>query len=292
MRICGKDRTSTLLGGHSGSPLSAPCEKSGLVVPEKAQREFPGIGLRCLLLLLMMAVNLWAQAAPSPAVPPDPPQAPDLFSSNDGKLGVPMQIVLLLTLLTLLPAAIASLTPFLRLVVVLHFLRQAVGTQTAPSNQTLLGLALFLTVVLMQPVADQVHAEAIVPLQKNEIGQLEALQRAAGPVKQFLARFVREKDVALFLEITDKPRPNDLDDLDLTVLMPAYVLSELKISFQIGAVLFLPFLVIDLLVASITLSLGMIQLPPVMISVPFKLLLFVLVDGWNLVVGSLVKGFY
>ncbi len=261
-------------------------------MPEKAQREFPGIGLRCLLLLLMMAVNLWAQAAPSPAVPPDPPQAPDLFSSNDGKLGVPMQIVLLLTLLTLLPAAIASLTPFLRLVVVLHFLRQAVGTQTAPSNQTLLGLALFLTVVLMQPVADQVHAEAIVPLQKDEIGQLEALQRAAGPVKQFLARFVREKDVALFLEITDKPRPNDLDDLDLTVLMPAYVLSELKISFQIGAVLFLPFLVIDLLVASITLSLGMIQLPPVMISVPFKLLLFVLVDGWNLVVGSLVKGFY
>ena len=144
----------------------------------------------------------------------------------------------------------------------------------------------------MQPVADQVHAEAIVPLQKDEIGQMEALERAAGPVKQFLARFVREKDVALFLEITDKPRPNDLDDLDLTVLMPAYVLSELKISFQIGAVLFLPFLVIDLLVASITLSLGMIQLPPVMISVPFKLLLFVLVDGWNLVVGSLVKGFY
>ena len=129
--------------------------------------------MRSLLLLLMMAVNLWAQAAPSPAVPPDPPQAPDLFSSDDGKLGVPMQIVLLLTLLTLLPAAIASLTPFLRLVVVLHFLRQAVGTQTAPSNQTLLGLALFLTVVLMQPVADQVHAEAIVPLQKDEIGQME-----------------------------------------------------------------------------------------------------------------------
>ena len=265
---------------------------SDSVVSEKAQRDVRGTAMRSLLLLLMMAVNLWAQAAPSPAVPPDPPQAPALFSSDDGKLGVPMQIVLLLTLLTLLPAAIASLTPFLRLVVVLHFLRQAVGTQTAPSNQTLLGLALFLTVVVMQPVADQVHAEAIVPLQKDEIGHMEALERATVPVKQFMTRFVREKDVALFLEITDKPRPRDLDDLDLTVLMPAYVLSELKISFQIGAVLFLPFLVIDLLVASITLSLGMIQLPPVMISVPFKLLLFVLVDGWNLVVGSLVKGFY
>ena len=262
------------------------------VASEKAHRGVRGAAVRSLLLLLMMAVNVWAQASPAPAAPPDPPRAPALFSSEDGKLGVPMQIVLLLTLLTLLPAVIASLTPFLRLVVVLHFLRQAVGTQTAPSSQTLLGLALFLTVVLMQPVADQVHAEAIVPLQKDEIGQMEALERAAGPVKQFLARFVREKDVALFLEITDKPRPRDLDDLDLTVLMPAYVLSELKISFQIGAVLFLPFLVIDLLVASITLSLGMIQLPPVMISVPFKLLLFVLVDGWNLVVGSLVKGFY
>lgn len=244
-----------------------------------------------LLLLLLSAAVCQAQGP----TPPAPPQAPSLdlsFGADVEKLGVPMQVLLLLTLLTLLPAFVASLTPFLRILVVLHFLRQAVGTQTAPSNQTLIGLALFLTVVLMQPVADQVHAEAIVPLQNEEIGHFEALERAGGPLKKFLSRYVREEDVALFLKIMDKPRPNNLNDLGLTVLMPAYVLSELRTAFQIGAVLFLPFLVIDLLVASITLSLGMIQLPPIMISAPFKLLLFVLVDGWNLVVGSLIEGFY
>ena len=246
-------------------------------------------------ILLAMAAPLAAQ---SPATPPAAPTAPTLsfpgLSLGEGTaaLGIPMQILLLLTLLTLLPAAVSSLTPFLRIVVVLHFLRQAIGTQTAPGNQTLLGLALFLTAVLMRPVADQVHIEAIVPLQAGEIGHIEALEKAGGPIKRYLTRFVREEEVALFIDITGKPRPKNLADLDLMVLMPAYVLSELRVSFQIGAVLFLPFLVIDLLVASITLSLGMIQLPPVMISMPFKLLLFVLVDGWNLVVGSLVRGFY
>ena len=243
-------------------------------------------------LTLAMAAPLAAQ---SPATPPTAPTLsfPGLsLGEGTATLGIPMQILLLLTLLTLLPAAVSSLTPFLRIVVVLHFLRQAIGTQTAPGNQTLLGLALFLTAVLMRPVADQVHTEAIVPLQAGEIGHIEALEKASGPIKRYLTRFVREEEVALFIDITGKPRPKNLSDLDLTVLMPAYVLSELRVSFQIGAVLFLPFLVIDLLVASITLSLGMIQLPPVMISMPFKLLLFVLVDGWNLVVRSLVRGFY
>jgi flagellar biosynthetic protein FliP len=249
--------------------------------------------VRALVLILLggSANSLFGQRAP---VAPQPPQLPIpgiAVSGASGELGLPMQILLLLTLLTLLPALVASLTPFLRLVIVLHFLRQAVGTQTAPSNQTLLGLALFLTIVLMQPVADQVNAEAIVPLRKGEINQIEALDKAQGPIKKYLSRYVREQDLALFLEITKQPRPRNLDEVGLLVLMPAYVLSELRIGFQIGAVLFLPFLVIDLLVASITLSLGMIQLPPVMISVPFKLLLFVLVDGWNLVVGSLVRGF-
>jgi flagellar biosynthetic protein FliP len=177
-------------------------------------------------------------------------------------------------------------------VVVLHFLRQAIGTQTAPGNQTLLGLALFLTVVLMQPVANQVYEEAIVPVQQGDMTNYEGLEAAKGPLKRYLSRFVREKDAALFLDITGQERPSSPEDLDLVVLAPAYMLSELKVSFQIGAVLFLPFLIIDLLVASVTLSLGMIQLPPVMISTPFKLLLFVLIDGWNLVVGSLVRGFY
>jgi flagellar biosynthesis protein FliP len=252
-----------------------------------------GSVLRAVLLIVLIgsASRLLAQKTPTP------PQAPQLsipgitVSGTPGELGLSMQILLLLSLLTLLPALVASLTPFLRLVIVLHFLRQAVGTQTAPSNQTLLGLSLFLTIVLMQPVADQVNAAAIVPLRKGEISQLEALDKAQVPIKKYLSRYVREQDVGLFLEITKQPRPHNLDEVSLLVLMPAYILSELRIGFQIGAVLFLPFLVIDLLVASITLSLGMIQLPPVMISVPFKLLLFVLVDGWNLVVGSLVKGF-
>jgi flagellar biosynthetic protein FliP len=194
--------------------------------------------------------------------------------------------------MTLIPAVLASVTPFLRIVVVLHFLRQAIGTQTAPGNQTLLGLALFLTIVLMQPVANQVYEEAIVPVQQGAMTNYEGLEAAKEPLKRYLSRFVREKDAALFLDITGQERPDAPEDLDLIVLAPAYMLSELKISFQIGAVLFLPFLIIDLLVASVTLSLGMIQLPPVMISTPFKLLLFVLIDGWNLVVGSLVRGFY
>ncbi len=208
-----------------------------------------------------------------------------------GEWSAPLEILLWLTLLVLLPAAIISLTPFLRLLVVLHFLRQALGTQSAPSNQVLAGLSLFLTLLLMQPTGARIYEQAIGPLDRGEIGMQEALARAAVPVKGFLVKYVREKDVALFLEISRTPRPRNLDDLDLAVLMPAYVLSELRTAFQIGAVLFLPFLIIDLLVASITLSLGMLQLPPVMISAPFKILLFVVVDGWNLVVGSLVKSF-
>ncbi len=247
--------------------------------------------LGCLFIVLS-SVSALAQTPPTTPTPPASPLVGIALDDGSGQMGLPLQIILLLTLLTLLPAAIASVTPFLRIVIVLHFLRQAIGTQTAPSNQTLLGLALFLTVVLVQPVADQVYNEAITPLQEGEITPYEALTKASEPIKQYLGRFTREKDVALLIQITGKPRPRTRDELDLTVLMPAYVLSELRVSFQIGAVLFLPFLVIDLLVASVTLSLGMIQLPPVMISMPFKLLLFVLVDGWNLVVGSLVKGFY
>lgn len=208
-----------------------------------------------------------------------------------GEWGLPLQILLWMTLLVLLPAALVSLTPFLRLLVVFHFLRQALGTQTTPSNQVLTGLSLFLTLVLMQPTGDRIYRQAVEPLERGEITQRQALVRAADPLKQFLSQYAREKDLALFLEIAHLPRPRNASELDLRVLMPAYVLSELRTGFQIGAVLFLPFLIIDLLVASITLSLGMLQLPPVMISAPFKILLFVLVDGWNLVVGSLIKSF-
>jgi flagellar biosynthetic protein FliP len=207
-------------------------------------------------------------------------------------VGVPMQILLLLTALTLLPAAIMSVTPFLRIVVVLHFLRQALGTQTAPSNQVLIGLALFLTILVMQPVIGDVYTNAFQPVEKGQITSQEGWQRASVPFKNFLMKFAREKDIKLFLELSHSPQPAKPSDVGLAVLVPAYTLSELKAAFQIGAVLFLPFLIIDLVVASVTLSVGMMQLPPVMVSAPFKILLFVLVDGWNLVVGSLMKSFY
>ena len=207
-------------------------------------------------------------------------------------LSLPMQIAVSLTLLTLLPAAIMCITPFLRITIVLHFLRQALGTQTTPSNQVLIGLSLFLTVVITQPVAMEIYNNAWAPLERGEITAQAAMDRGSTPMKTFLARFVREKDVRLFVEVAKAPAPRTPSDLELRVLIPAYILSELKTGFQIGAVLFLPFLIIDLVVASITLTIGMVQLPPVMVSAPFKILLFVLVDGWNLVVGSLLKSFY
>ena len=203
-----------------------------------------------------------------------------------------MQVVILLTLLTLLPAAVMAMTPFLRITVVLHFLRQALGTQSTPSNQVLLGLALFLTIVIMQPVAADMYHQAWEPMEGGKMTPQQAMDAASRPLRTFLVRFAREKDIHLFLEIAREPAPHSPADLDLKVLIPAYILSELKTGFQIGAVLFLPFLVIDLVVASVTLSVGMVQLPPVMISAPFKIMLFVLVDGWNLVVGSLMKSFY
>jgi flagellar biosynthetic protein FliP len=214
------------------------------------------------------------------------------MSKNGESLGVPMQIVVLLTLLTLLPAVVMTITPFLRISIVLHFLRQALGTQSTPSNQVLLGLSLFLTILIIQPVATDMYHQGWEPLQQNRLTTAQAFDAGTKPLKTFLMRFAREKDVKLFLQVSHSAAPRTPDDLPLQVVIPAYILSELKAGFQIGAVLFLPFLIIDLVVASVTLSIGMIQLPPIMISAPFKVLLFVLADGWNLVLGSLLKGFY
>ena len=211
---------------------------------------------------------------------------------NGGSLSVPMQIVILLTLMTVLPAAVMCITPFLRIVIVLHFLRQALGTQSTPSNQVLLGLSLFLAIVIMQPVVADMYHQGWEPMEAGQLTPTQALEQGSKPLHNFLVRFAREKDIKLFVEIARAPAPRSSADLDLKTLIPAYILSELKTGFQIGAVLFLPFLVIDLVIASVTLSIGMVQLPPVMISAPFKILLFVLVDGWNLVVGSLLKSFY
>jgi flagellar biosynthetic protein FliP len=234
-----------------------------------------------------------AAAAASQAATASPNSLLGINISKGGEsLGVPMQIVILLTLLTLLPAVLMSITPFLRITIVLHFLRQALGTQTTPSNQVLVGIAMFLTILVISPVAADVYHQGWEPLQNNQLTTDQAFEAGAKPLKAFLVRFAREKDVKLFLEISHAPAPHNSSDLELRILIPAYILSELKAGFQIGAVLFLPFLVIDLVVASVTLSIGMVQLPPVMISAPFKILLFVLADGWNLVIGSLMKGFY
>jgi flagellar biosynthetic protein FliP len=175
--------------------------------------------------------------------------------------------------------------------VVFHFLRQALGTQTAPTNQTLLGLALVLTFFLMQPVGVAIQQTSIAPFQQGKIDAMQALAAGSVPLKSFMLRFVRPKDEALFVELGRVTRPARAEDLPFRVVMPAYILSELKAGFQIGAVLFLPFLVIDMVVASITTSVGMMQLPPVVISTPLKLLLFVMVDGWNLLIGSLMRSF-
>jgi flagellar biosynthetic protein FliP len=223
----------------------------------------------------------------------DSPLAKMGVTNNNGTtLSLPMQIALALTVMVVLPAAIMSITPFLRITIVLHFLRQALGTQNTPSNQVLVGLAMFLSMLIMQPVVTEMYHNAWQPMDEGKLTASQAFDEGSKPMKVFLSRFTREKDVKLFLEISKSPEPRNASDLGLDVLIPAYILSELKSGFQIGAMLFLPFLVIDLVVASVTLSIGMVQLPPVMLSAPFKILLFVLVDGWNLVVGSLVKSFY
>ncbi|HWR36685.1 MAG TPA: flagellar type III secretion system pore protein FliP [Clostridia bacterium] len=239
------------------------------------------------VLLLSAPVTL---AGPVPSALPAP--ATGLQWSGLGTSGsMPWGIVVLLTVLTLLPALLLCMTPFIRLLVIFHFLRQALGTQTTPSNQTLIGLSLVLTYFLMQPVAVAIQQQALTPFQQGRVTAFQAAELGSAPLKHFMLKYVREKDAALFVELAHEPRPRTPDDLSLRIVMPAYILSELKAGFQIGAVLFLPFLVVDLVVASITTSIGMLQLPPVVISTPLKLLLFVMVDGWNLLVGSVMRSF-
>jgi flagellar biosynthetic protein FliP len=219
------------------------------------------------------------------------PLLPDLGSSLHPSDSTPWTILFALTLITLLPAILMCMTPLVRLLVVFHFLRQALGTQTAPSNSTLLGLGLMMTWFLMTPVLNQVDQQAVEPYRSGQVTGLEAIERGAQPVKHFLLRYAREKDLALFTVAGQIARPNSPDDLPMRVVVPAYVLSELKAGFAIGAVLFLPFLLIDMVTAAITTSIGMFQLPPVVVSTPLKILLFVMVDGWNLLASSLMKSF-
>jgi flagellar biosynthetic protein FliP len=209
--------------------------------------------------------------------------------SKDKNAALPVQIIVLLTVLSFIPAILISTTCFTRLIVVFHFLRQALGTQEAPSNQVLLGLALFLTMFVMAPVGTRIYREAVEPLRADQLSMEEALERALVPLRAYMLKHTRERDLALFLKLSESPRPATPEDVPTTVLVPAYMISELKTAFQIGFVLFIPFLVIDLAVSSVVLSMGMMQLPPVIISMPLKLLLFVMVDGWYLIVGSLIN---
>lgn len=208
-----------------------------------------------------------------------------------GSSSAPWTIVVLLTVLALIPSLMICLTPFARLLVVFHFLRQALGLQTTPSNQTLIGLSLVLTFFIMQPVGEQIYQDAFLPLESGRVTALEAVSLGAEPLRHFMAHYVREKDAAMFVDLAHVPRPRTVDDIPMRVMMPAYIVSELRAGFQIGAVLFLPFLVVDMVVASITTSIGMMQLPPVVISTPLKLMLFLMVDGWHLLVGALMRSF-
>jgi flagellar biosynthetic protein FliP len=202
-----------------------------------------------------------------------------------------IQVFLLISFLSLLPAVLIMFTSFTRIVVVLSFLRHAFGGQSIPPNPVIIGLSLFLTFYVMSPTINVITEKAITPYIDEEINLGEAIKEATPPLREFMLKQTRQKDIALFVSLSKKPVPNKPDDLEMSVLVPAFAISELKTSFEIGFLLFLPFLIIDMVIASILLSMGMMMLPPVMISLPFKLLLFVLVDGWNLIVGSMIRSF-
>ena len=245
------------------------------------------LGVAGFLLTVPEGALAQAQAFPIPTLKIGVGEAKD-----PGEVSVVIQILALLTVLSLAPAILIMMTSFTRLVVVFSFLRHALGTNQMPPNQLLVGLALFLTFFIMTPVWQTVHDKALVPYQEKKISQTQALEEALKPVRKFMFKQTREKDLALFIQLAKMPRPKSQEEISTTVLLPAFMISELKTAFQIGCLLYIPFLIVDMVVSSVLLSMGMMMLPPVMISLPFKVMLFVLVDGWNLLVGSLVKSFY
>lgn len=215
----------------------------------------------------------------------------NLGNDSPGDVGVTLQLLFLLTILSLAPGILIMVTSFTRIIIVLSFVRTALGTQSMPPNQVLIGLALFLTFFVMSPVFMEVNETALQPYLAGDIPQDEALDTALMPIKEFMAQHTREKDLALFFKYANLEKPDSIEDIPLTTLVPAFAISELKTAFQIGFVIFIPFLVIDMVVASTLMAMGMMMLPPVMISLPFKILLFVLVDGWYLIVESLLGSF-
>lgn len=239
--------------------------------------------------MLVMVISGPATALAQPLLP----SMEINFIESDGpeEVAAGLRLILLLTVLSLAPALLIMLTSFTRIVVVLAFTRNALATQHMPPNQVMVGLALFLTLFVMAPVIQVVTNTAWIPFQEGEIDLELALSRAEAPVREFMFRHTRERDLALFMEVSGLARPSTEDDIPIHVLIPAFAISELRTAFQMGFVIFIPFIVIDMVVASTLMSMGMLMLPPMMISLPFKILLFVLVDGWHIVVRSLVAGF-
>lgn len=241
---------------------------------------------RCLpWLFLMLPVAAWGETG-LPAFTSTP------AAGGGQTYSLSLQTLILITSLTFLPAVLLMMTAFTRIIIVLSLLRQALGTLQSPPNQVLIGLSLFLTFFVMAPVFDKINVEAVQPYMADKVNVMQALEKGAEPLKQFMLRQTRQDDLALFVKLSNTPPPTGPEAVSLKVLVPAYVISELKTAFQIGFVIFIPFLIIDMVVASVLMSMGMMMLSPVTISFPFKLMLFVLVDGWSLLIGSLVQSFY
>jgi flagellar biosynthesis protein FliP len=243
--------------------------------------------LRVLLPLTVLALLTIGSATAFAA----PPSVLDLKIDGVGAVSAPLQIVILMTLIGFIPAILVIMTSFTRIAIVFHFLRQALGTNDMPSNQMLVGLTLFLTAFIMAPVAERINTLAIEPAMAGKISAMEAIDRGSPPLRTFMLKQTRQADLALFVDLAHVERPKGPEDLPMRVVVPAFAISELKTGFQMGFFLFVPFLLIDLIVSTTLLSMGMMQLPPAMISLPFKILLFVMIDGWNLIVSSLVRSF-
>ena len=240
--------------------------------------------LGLLVFLLLSSAGAVGQALPKINISID-------GGEEEGGLSTTIQILLLLTILALAPSIVVMTTSFIRVVIVLAFLRQALGTHQMPPSQLLMGMALILTIFVMSPVISDVHENALTPYLNGEINQAQLYEQGSKPVRAFLMKQTREKDLALFVKFSGMEKPEAREDIPLHVMVPAFIISELRTAFQIAFVIFIPFLVIDMLIASVLVSMGMLMLPPVLISLPFKLLLFVLADGWALVVGTLMSSF-
>lgn len=248
-----------------------------------ALRAFSSLCLLTFGVLWLLSPPVWAQS-PIPGINISVDQA-----DTPQQVATTLQIIFLLTVLTLAPALLIMTTSFTRFAIVFSLLRQALGTPQTPSNQIIIGMSLFLTLFVMMPVYEEVNRDALQPYLNDQMEQQEFLDTAVAPVKRYMQKYTREKDLALFVRIAKLERPRTIDDVPVWVVIPAFMISELKTAFQIGFLLYIPFLVIDMVVSAVLMAMGMMMMPPIMISLPFKIMLFVLVDGWHLIVGSLVR---